>query len=439
MTTYPVAYVRRSSPDEKDGAGDISRESQENAIRTLAQREGINGDLRWFTDWGRSGRGDKIHLRGEYAEMLEDVQAGRVSVILCYALDRLNRDLGEHRRLMKAVADHKVKIVTLLEGVISEANPAAWWMVTSIAAQAEYTSRVYSQRAKEAIERRRARGDWLGQAQYGFTLGKVDGVVVQVPNPDQPVDQVLAVYKAQRNVYAAVKELNRLGIPTRYGKTWSDSALRKVLEQHGVRPSHVDKLRRDWHSGELKPPSVLSKLVRCHCGAQMTGIDSRGTIYCWKGITSGKATHGKWQTRQQPILDWLKEKTADLERVLRSEATYSSTDVAARRAATQEALRRLGVSYRAGTLTDLEFEDESKRLQEDLADLEEVEGAYSVHVRRTGPPILWDDPARLSADLHAVVKLVRLGPDMKPASVEWRGMSSRAARYASEDSMMVPE
>ncbi|MFI5227124.1 MAG: recombinase family protein, partial [Candidatus Limnocylindrales bacterium] len=80
MERYPVAYIRRSYADA-NSTGDVSREVQESAIRELAHRDGHNGDVEVFVDWGKSASEAKSASRSKYAAMLAAVEDGKVSTV----------------------------------------------------------------------------------------------------------------------------------------------------------------------------------------------------------------------------------------------------------------------------------------------------------------------------------------------------------------------
>ena len=75
MLRHPAAYLRRSYVDPGN-PGDISREAQREAVRRLAHRDGHNGNLREYDDWGVSADVAKAGKRTAYAQLLADMDAG---------------------------------------------------------------------------------------------------------------------------------------------------------------------------------------------------------------------------------------------------------------------------------------------------------------------------------------------------------------------------
>src|SRR6266516_3726703 len=107
MSRHPAAYLRRSYVDP-DSPGDISLEAQRAAVAKLAQ-----GD-------GKSGK------RIAYTRLLADMEAGLVSWVGAFDVDRLYRDPRDLIRLQDAAQRHQVRIVTIGGPLaIGEDDPAA--------------------------------------------------------------------------------------------------------------------------------------------------------------------------------------------------------------------------------------------------------------------------------------------------------------------------
>src|SRR5688572_11195261 len=111
MSTYPAAYLRRSYVDPQS-PGDISLEAQRAAVRELAHGDGHNGDVVEYNGWGVSADHAKAEKRTDYARLLADMEAGKVSAVYAFDVDRLYRDPRDLIRLQDAAARHGVRVVT---------------------------------------------------------------------------------------------------------------------------------------------------------------------------------------------------------------------------------------------------------------------------------------------------------------------------------------
>src|SRR5579859_4114102 len=101
MTRHPAAYLRRSYVDP-DSPGDISLEAQRLAVRKLAARDGHNGNLVEYSDWGISADVAKAAKRTAYTRLLADMEAGTLTAVYAFDVDRLYRDPRDLIRLQDA-------------------------------------------------------------------------------------------------------------------------------------------------------------------------------------------------------------------------------------------------------------------------------------------------------------------------------------------------
>src|SRR3954463_954164 len=106
----PVAYIRRSVARTGD-PGDVSREFQTDKVRSLANGDGPS--LRIIDgDWGKSGGRKGARHRAAFLAMLGDIEAGKVSTVYAYSIDRLARDVEASARLLNACERTGATIVT---------------------------------------------------------------------------------------------------------------------------------------------------------------------------------------------------------------------------------------------------------------------------------------------------------------------------------------
>jgi DNA invertase Pin-like site-specific DNA recombinase len=107
-----IAYARYSSDHQRDA----SIEDQVRVCRALIEREGWQY-LIAYSDHAASGASS---LRPGYQKLLEDARAGAFEVVVAEALDRLSRDQADTASLYKQLTFHRIRLVTLAEGEISE-------------------------------------------------------------------------------------------------------------------------------------------------------------------------------------------------------------------------------------------------------------------------------------------------------------------------------
>ena len=412
MMPAPVAYIRRSAADS-DSPGDVSRSVQEQAVAELAHREGHNGDVRVFVDWARSADEEKAAKRTEYAAMLKAVEAGEVSTIYAYSLDRLNRSIVMTANLFSAAEAHGVRVVTHREGDLSdEANPMTWMYRNMSAMLSEWELRTIKQRAAGALQRRRARGDELGQPPFGYKVDHEEdtGRVVFVRDPEQPLDVILDTVREAGSILASCRQLEERGIPApRGGRRWSLSALTRIVEREA--PELLKPRGPSGHRG-AGTPSPLTGLLVCHCGQRMTPNAARGQFYCSRGHLRGSTEHGKLSVTVDRLMPWIEAEAARLrtpESVLIGEAKDEEREaLLARR-------RRIADAAIDGLIGRDEAKAKAAEIDAEVAMLDTREAVATV------PTIDWSWPAEaLNEALRAVWDHVQLDEAMQPVEAVWR-------------------
>jgi len=105
MPPTHILYARKST--ESDDRQVLSIDSQISELKALALRLGIP-----ITEVLRESKSAKAPGRPVFGELMRRVQRGEVRTILCWKLDRLARNHFDHGRVLQALAERKVRIVT---------------------------------------------------------------------------------------------------------------------------------------------------------------------------------------------------------------------------------------------------------------------------------------------------------------------------------------
>lgn len=411
MDRYPVAYIRRSSADA-DNPGDISRDAQESAVRELAHRDGHNGNLRVYDDWNRSADEAKEAKREAFTAMLADIEAGRVSEVYAYALDRLYRSMRTFVRLTDAAKAHDVRVVTLREGVLGgDGSPMAqaFAQITAVFSQLELNTA--KARAKGALEARRSRGDALGQAPYGYKHARVDGRLVRVPDPSQPVEPILAAYRKAGSVLGACRLLEDAAIPApRGGKRWATSLVTRIIEEHAP-----DVLPRRSLTGQRTPTkATLAQLLRCpFCGTTLTPNAARGQYYCRHGARD-RAVHPRYALTERDVMPWIEAEAARFAPPF--DAASMSNEAEARRETLEAKRARWIEQYGEGLIDKSERDRRLAVIDRELDDVSIRADTLAV----IPEAVDWDSaPDKLNAFLRSIWQYIELDANMQPTRAEW--------------------
>ncbi|MEK7315629.1 MAG: recombinase family protein [Candidatus Eisenbacteria bacterium] len=105
MPPTTVLYARKSSESEDRQV--LSIDSQISELKAVALRRGVPG-VEVLTE----SKSAKAPGRPIFGQLMQRVRRGEVGTILCWKLDRLARNHLDHGRVLQALADRKLRIVT---------------------------------------------------------------------------------------------------------------------------------------------------------------------------------------------------------------------------------------------------------------------------------------------------------------------------------------
>lgn len=417
---HPIAYLRKSKSD--DPSKEVSRDVQEHAVRDLAARDGYNGELELFVDWDRSADEGKASRRTAYREMLRRIEAGDVSVVYAYAVDRLYRSLGTFLRLTEAATAQRVRIVTAREGVLGgDGSPMAQAFAQIGAVFTELELNTAKSRAKAAHAARVRRGDHIGQVPYGYRLVKgPDGVNRLETDPERSAAPIVDAYRrAGGRVRTAVRIVNdELHLPAPYGGTWDRPSLLRLIAREAPQllPAKTATGRRE----APVTPALLAKLLRCHCGRLLTPnrhVERRRkreslsvSYYCARGHAA-RNDHPRVYVAESVLLPFVR---AEADR-LRPPPAVQADENSERQAAIAERKRRLALTFADGALDEPSYRAELAKLAAEQDQLEAASRIVPV------PAIDWTgwSVETLNTVLRSLLRYVQLDEMLRPVRAEW--------------------
>lgn len=392
--SQPVAYIRKSRVTNDHT---VSWEVQEQAVRALAAQRG-DADVMVLSDWNKSGRG--TDRRPGYRQMVEMIDRGEVSAIYAYNLSRLSRSLKDFTTLVELCLAKGVPIRFTAESNLNvEATAAASHalMLNVMASFAQFDADIAKERARDAVAVRRARGDRIGHPFYG-------------ERPGESTDAVVAAYREAGSVLGAAKLLNEWKIPTRQGRPWGTTPVRETLLRLGAMPN------RSRPGVKAAAPFILFQLLRCHCGATMTGSRYRNgpdlaytTYRCIRGRAD--ANHGRGNLTEKAVLPWVMAEAARLR--IPKAVPVESTDE--RRSFLREKRERIIDAHLDGTIDKATRNDKLREVDEEVDNLSRVSGLIAV------PKLDWTwAPKEINAVLRSMWGHVQLDDDLRPVRADWQ-------------------
>jgi site-specific DNA recombinase len=258
MSTTAAIYARYSS----DRQSDASIEDQARLCEERAKREGCRV-AETYADRAISGAS---MLRPGLQALMADALAGRFTILITEALDRLSRDQADVAAIYKRLTFAGVTIFSLSEGRIEELHVGLKGTMNQL------FLKDLAAKTRRGLRGRVEAGFSGGGNAYGYRVLrrlKSDGELAtgeREINEDeaQIVRRVYEAFAAGKSPKAIAKELNRDHIPGPRGMLWRDTAIR------GHRQRGTGILNNELYLGRLvwnrlryvKDPSTGKRVSR---------------------------------------------------------------------------------------------------------------------------------------------------------------------------------
>ena len=115
-TKITALYERLSLGDEKRNGGDSnSIKNQKLQLETYAKQQGFS-NIRHYTDDDESGR---FFDRDGYTQMMEDVESGKIEIVIMKDLTRWGRDYLQVGNAMETFRRNDVRFIAINHGIDS--------------------------------------------------------------------------------------------------------------------------------------------------------------------------------------------------------------------------------------------------------------------------------------------------------------------------------
>jgi DNA invertase Pin-like site-specific DNA recombinase len=203
-----LAYVRVSTEEQvREGA---SLAAQEVALVLEAERRGFRVEV--VRDEGVSAK--NLRRPGLLAA-LERLDRGEAAVLLAHRLDRLSRSVADFAALLDR-AQRKSWRLVVLDVDVDTATPSGEFLVSVMAAAAQFERRIIGQRTRDALAQRKAEG---------VRLGRPSSI------PARVVARIVADRSAGTSLPKIADALTAESVPTAQGGVrWYPSTVAKVLK-----------------------------------------------------------------------------------------------------------------------------------------------------------------------------------------------------------------
>lgn len=382
-----AGLYERVSTDEQAKFG-FSIDTQIDALVEYCEKNNMR-IVDHYCDDGISGR-KAASRRPGMSRLLEDVQDGKIDIVIFTRLDRWFRNVKEYYKVQDILDQHKVEWKAIWEDYDTTTSNGRM-AITIFLAIAQNEAEKGSDRVKAVFENKRKNKEAICSIKgtpFGYKAVRDEqGKRRLVKNPE-----------LQDAVQAFWDHLTKYGAPTTAGKfvnreyglrrtdkSWRDIVSKEIytgtfrgVEEYCepyVSREEWEKLQKDGSTIKETQANriyLFTGLIRCpNCNRLMKStytISYTGDELYYYRCRRGKEElcPQKKQVSEKKAEEWLlnnlsdilKEEIAQVELARSKPKPKPKTDVAKLR----EELRRLNVAYRAGNMTDDEYLKDSKDL-----------------------------------------------------------------------------
>ena len=266
-------YVRVSTTQQIDRD---SLRTQEERLRQYCKAQGFEVyKNKPYKDEGISAKDTK---RPAFEELMKDIEAGRINVVIVTRLDRVTRSLKDLIALMESLQQYNVKLVSLTES-IDTTGPMGRFIINLLGSIAQLEREIDSERVSADMHHRALAGKWTGGVvPLGYTTkgklirkflekGMSEDVAIKEANKIAPergrlylvkqdaelIKKIYDLYLECSSLRRVTHELNKRGIETPENKTWAATSIRRIL----TNPTYIGniwygKRKTDLATGKLK-------------------------------------------------------------------------------------------------------------------------------------------------------------------------------------------
>lgn len=355
-----------------------------------------------YCDEGVSG-GKPYTKRPEMKRLLDDVEAGKIDIIIFTRLDRWFRNVKEYFKVQEILDDNKVEWKAIWEDY-DTTTPNGRMSITIFLAIAQNEREKTAERIKDVFRRKvQNKESFFGRAAcpFGYTEKKDENGInrlVKDPELQDAIQDFWDIAVKYENIAKAAKYVNMTYGLTRNKKMWYEVAHKEIYtgtyrDVEDYCPAYVN--REDWLKLQNRNPIKQTKnnrtylftgLIKCpSCDTTMaasfnsrklqtTGEMKEYKFYRCKHKDMNLCSH-RHNIFELKAEEWLVNNLEELiqgeiEKV-EIERTKPKPKPKTNIAALQEQLRRLNVTYMAGNKTDEEYITEQNELKDAIKKAEE--------------------------------------------------------------------
>ena len=233
-------YIRLSKEDGDEGPSE-SVVNQKKILLEYAKAECLNV-IDIYIDDGYTGLNTN---RPEFKRMMQDINLGKVNMVVTKDLSRLSRDyitIGEYTE--KFFPEHSIRYVSILDNMDTATNNSSNDFMPIRAVINEYSSKDTSKKIKGVFKTKMTAGEYLGsRAPFGYVKSETVKNKLEIhPEYSLVVKEIFNRYLNGDKIIDIANDLTAKGIPTpakllklNIKETattyfWKESVVRRILQ-----------------------------------------------------------------------------------------------------------------------------------------------------------------------------------------------------------------
>jgi site-specific DNA recombinase len=143
-------------------------------------------------------------------QLLADVRAGKIDIVLVYKVDRLTRSLADFAKLIELFDAHGVSLVSVTQS-FNTSSSMGRLTLNVLLSFAQFERELIGERVRDKIAASKRKGLWVGgPVPLGYAA--VDKKIIVMPAEAEAVRTIFARYLALGSVRALAEDLDRRGI-----------------------------------------------------------------------------------------------------------------------------------------------------------------------------------------------------------------------------------
>jgi site-specific DNA recombinase len=247
-------YTRVSTDSQADVAFN-SCEAQEDRIRSFIDSQQGFVVAKVYSDPGYSGANlNRPALR----QMLADIQAGHINMVITYKIDRLTRSPRDFYELIDLFEKNGASFISVTER-FDTSTPSGRLLRNIMLTFGQFERELASERVKDKVIQRVNRGLYHGgHPPFGYKAE--NAALVLDPPRDATVKKIFEMYVESRSIRKIARWLREKKVFSRKGKSFCDSTIWNVLRKEVYTGKVV-------HKGKVFPgkhPAIVSEELFNH-------------------------------------------------------------------------------------------------------------------------------------------------------------------------------